>query len=85
MLTEVDYLSPPEIARLLRVDHNKILLWIHRGELRAADVSLNRKRPRYKVAKTDLAAFLARRSTSPEPKPKRRRKRQDSQVIEFYK
>lgn len=80
------FLSPPEIAELLGVGHSKVLAWIMRGELRASDVATVRgQRPRYKVARADLDAFLARRSTTPEPEtPRRRRKKADDQVIQFY-
>jgi excisionase family DNA binding protein len=54
---ERPYLTPPAIARLLRVSPDKVLGWIRRGELRAVDVS-DSLRPRYPVSPDDLDAFL---------------------------
>ena len=81
---EQEYLSPPAIARRLGVSHGKILAWIASGELRAADFATVRgQRPRWRVAETDLTAFLARRTTSPPPE-QRRRRRTKQEVIQFY-
>ena len=83
---ESEFLTPPEVAELLRVSHSKVLTWIGTGDLRASDLASHRgQRPRWKIAKSDLELFLARRAATPEPKPQRRRKRSDDTVIEFYK
>ena len=41
-------------------------------------------RPRYRVAESDLAAFLAARSAGPHPKISRVRRRRDPQIMEFF-
>lgn len=68
------YLIPREIATRLRVSPEKVLGWIRRGELCAINVS-NATRPRYRIDKDDLEAFLRRREVQP-PLPRRRRKRE---------
>jgi excisionase family DNA binding protein len=51
-------LTPPKAAKLLGVHPDKILMWIHSGELRATNVALNSsKRPRYRIQSSDLALF----------------------------
>lgn len=67
------YLTPPEIAKLLRVSQDKILGWIRRAELRAINVS-NRSRPRYRVSRESLEAFLNARAVHPPPPPVRRQR-----------
>ena len=85
--TEEQYFSPPEVAKLLRVGHCKVLSWIHNEELAAIDVSEGRQqRPRWRISCQDLENFLARRATSPPSKSRRRRHRKrDDVVIEFFK
>ena len=70
------YLTPPEVAEILRVSHQKVLGWIHKAELRAVNVG-NGVRPRYRVSREDLDSFLKIREVQPPvPRPKRRRQRQ---------
>src|SRR4051794_24091311 len=45
------FLTPPEIAKVLRVSYEKVLGWIRRGELEAVDVG-NKLRPRYRIARS---------------------------------
>jgi excisionase family DNA binding protein len=83
---EIQFLSPVQVAKLLGVDHSKILTWIRRGELRAVDLSTAQlHRPRYKIASTDLDRFLESRATKPPPsKPPTRKLRKDKAGDEFY-
>lgn len=82
-MTKREFFTPPEIAALLGVNSTKVLGWCRSGELRSANVS-NGRRPRYRIHRDDLQAFLASRSSTPEPRRKPRR-RQSEHVIEFYK
>jgi excisionase family DNA binding protein len=67
------YLTPPEIAKLLRFSQEKVLGWIRRGVLWALDVG-NGRRPRYRVSRTALDDFLkAREFKPPSPRPERKR------------
>ena len=82
---EKQFFSPPEVAELLSVGHDKILHWISSGQLAAVDVSTNRiQRPRWRIAKSALDDFLTRRSSAPPPKKTRRRPRQSAGVHEYY-
>jgi len=63
-------MSPREIARRWGISPDKILAWIHSGELRAIDVATRRGgRPRYLVDVEELAAFEARRAATASPRP----------------
>jgi excisionase family DNA binding protein len=68
------YLTPPEVAKILRVTPEKILGWIRRAELRAVNVG-NGMRPRYRVSREFLDAFLEAREVQPPSKPARRVRR----------
>lgn len=67
------YLTPPEIAKLLRVSHEKLIGWIRRGELAAVNVG-NGTRPRFRISQESLDAFLRRREVQPIPKAMPRRR-----------
>ena len=69
------WLTPIEISRELNIGEVKVLGFIHRGELRAVDVSTSRgERPRWRISRSDLQRFLDGRACAPSvPAPKRRR------------
>lgn len=67
------YLTPPEIAKRLRVSNQKVLGWIRRAELKAVNVG-NGFRPRYRISPDSFALFLASREVQP-PAPHVRRQR----------
>src|SRR5437868_6901944 len=69
---ERQYLTPPDIAKLLRVSPEKVLGWICRGELKAVNVS-NGFRPRFRVSRDKLDAFFAAREVQPPPAHPRRK------------
>lgn len=54
-------LSPPEVAKRLRVKPDKVIGWIRSGRLRAVDVGNGRRRPRFRIDPADLADFLESR------------------------
>ncbi|MGA2067818.1 MAG: helix-turn-helix domain-containing protein [Thermoguttaceae bacterium] len=66
-------LTPPELARQLRVDVHTVLGWIGNGELRAVNVGTRGKRPRWRIDPADVVVFEQRRAAQPEVKPLRRR------------
>ena len=77
------YLTPPEVAELLRVDPDKVRRWIARGELRAFNVaSSGCVRPRWRIDPDDLTAFTERRT--PTVRGQRATRRADG-VYEFFK
>ena len=67
------YLTPPEIAKLLRVSSEKVLNWIRKAELKAVNVSEG-FRPRYRIRREDLHLFLRSREVQP-PAPRASRVR----------
>ena len=79
------FLTPPQISRQLGVSAEKIIGWIRRGELKAADVSDKPGvgRPRYRIDPADLVTFLNSRTPTTPSKPPRRRRR-DPAVTEFF-
>jgi len=70
-----EFLTPPELARLLRCRESKVLAWIRSGRLRACNLSDGR-RPRYRVRREDLDQFLAGESVVPATRPERRSRRE---------
>ena len=68
---EPEFLTPPQVAKVMGVNPDKVRAWIRAGTLRATDVSEG-TRPRYRVARTDVERFLeGRRKVTP---PASRRK-----------
>jgi len=69
-------LTPPQVAKLLAVDVDRVRRWIRSGRLRGIDVSENpgTGRPRFRVMREDLDAFMAGRIVGPPP-PRRPRRR----------
>jgi len=65
------FLTPPEIARSLRVSETKVAAWIRSGRLRAYNVSEG-QRPKYRIRGDDLDSFLAGRTVTPPTRPVRR-------------
>jgi len=77
-------LTPPQVAKRLRVSPDKVLAWIRSGELRAVDVaSRGASRPRYRVTLDELRVFENRRSTHSSPTPPPRRSR-DTNVKRYF-
>jgi excisionase family DNA binding protein len=80
------HLSPVAVARQLGVRDAKVVGWIKRGELRAANLaSVTGGKPRYRISPEALREFLAGREVVPGGRPAvRRRRRKDESVIEFF-
>jgi len=78
------FLTPPQVAEELGVRPHKVLAFIRNGELKASDLSERPGgRPRWKIARTDLQAFLDARA-APKPSRPRRRAKQPKGVEVFY-
>lgn len=60
-------LTPPQVARMLKVDSHKIIQWIDSGELAAVNLAVRKdgSRPRYKISLAALKAFEQARATAP--------------------
>lgn len=71
MTADREYLTVPDIARMLHCRPAKIIGWIRAGRLRAVDLS-DGGRPRFRVRKADLDAYLDDRQVVPQTRPARR-------------
>lgn len=73
--SEKAYLTPSQVAREIGVQGDTVLAWIHSRQLLALDVSRGAgERPRWRIDRRDLEAFLSKRRTvSPPPVAERRR------------
>ena len=76
-------LTPPEVARQLRVSADKVRTWISAGELAAIDVATRRGgRPRWRIDPKAIEDFERRRQAIPVTTT-RRRKRQEESKTDF--
>lgn len=79
------YLTPPEVARRLRVNPNKVLRWLRSGALAGFDVSEGAQRPRFRITPEALADFIASRAIKAKQEPSlRRRSRKQAATAEFF-
>ena len=67
-----EYLTPPQIAKLLGINPDKVRKWIMSGEMRAANVSDSDQRPRWRVHRDDFRECLAKRANRPTSVVRRR-------------
>lgn len=76
--------TPPTLAQHWGVAPEKIIAWIRRGELRAANITSDpHGRPRYIIRPEWVDEFLAsRQPVPPTPRPKRRRK--SAAEVDFF-
>lgn len=65
MPSEMRWTTPPEVARRLGVNCDKVRGWIRAGELKATNVG-DQSRPLWRICPAELRAFLNRRSNSAE-------------------
>jgi hypothetical protein len=79
-------ITPPELAAAWGVSVEKILSFIHSGELRAINAASpgRNQRPRFLIGVTDVEDFERRRAASPAPKQPQRAKRQVANAGDFY-
>lgn len=78
-------MTPPEVARYLRVGRDKVLGMIRTGILPAVNVAgESSTRPRYVIQPTDLELFIARRAAVAMPRSPRRRRRTQAIGKEWF-
>lgn len=71
-MTNERFLSPPQIAKILGISPDKVLAFIHKGELKAVNTSLS-DRSRWKVDPDDFKTFCDSRSNRASMTPARRK------------
>jgi hypothetical protein len=71
--------SVRDLCKHYEVGGHTVLAWIHRGDLKAVNVSRNPGgRPKWRITQAALDAFEALRThTPPPPRPRRRHRRED--------
>jgi excisionase family DNA binding protein len=81
---EPSYLTPPQVAKYLRVNPATVIAWIRSGELVASNLSRKRGgRPRYRISREALDAFLRARQPNAGKPRKRGRAAGGGKVIQF--
>lgn len=72
----MEFLTPKQVAELLQCRLEHVYSWVNSGKLKACDISETAAgRPRWRINRTDLDAFLESRR-NPQPRvyrPRRRR------------
>jgi len=66
------YLTPPAVGKILGVTPERVIAWIRAGKLRGINLGDGPKRPRYRIDRDDLDAFLRAREVTTRPKQVRR-------------
>jgi excisionase family DNA binding protein len=79
--SQEEFLTPPEAARLIRVDPIKIIRAIRRGELKAPDVAEpGSTRPRYRIPRGEFQRWLESRLPCATLKTRRQRRKTRAKV-----
>jgi len=80
------FLTPPEVADDLRVGGDKVLEWVHNGELGAINVARKgTSRPRWRIPQDAYEAFKrSRQAVPPAPPTKRVRRKTTGDVVKFF-
>jgi excisionase family DNA binding protein len=74
--------TPSELARILRVNADRVRAWIRSGEMPALNLASKRcVRPRFVVLPHHLAAFERKRAAALPPRPPRRERKS---AIDYY-
>jgi len=73
-MDKAKYLTPPQVARQLGTDCNRVLLWIRSGALKAFNLSEG-NRARWKISPADLETFLESKSNRATAEPPKRARR----------
>jgi excisionase family DNA binding protein len=62
-----EFLTVPEVAKLLRVRPDKVLTWVRSGKLKGFNVAeKENSQPRYRVSREALGDFIHRRTEYPQ-------------------
>lgn len=78
-----DYLTVPEVAKILKSSEDTIRDWINNGQLTASN--LGTERNRYFIQRDELNRFLMLRQVEPPPPRNRRKKKEDGNEFRRYR
>ena len=81
---ERTHVTPRDICDSVGLGIETVLGWIHSGELKASNIAKSSLRPRWRIEKVDLKAFLDARSNqaaSKSTKPARRRSKPSREYV----
>lgn len=76
MCDECRYLTPPEYAKRLGVDPERVRAWIRKGTLRAVNVGDGTRRSRFRISPDAIREFEEKRSGKEPEAPPRRKPRE---------
>ncbi len=79
----IDYLTPPQVAKELRVSPDTVRAWVASKALYAVNLGKGKVRPRIRITRESLDAFISTRSVSALAATKRRPAR--GEYTEYYK
>jgi excisionase family DNA binding protein len=79
-------LTVEQVAERYSVNATTVLMWIHRGELRAVNVgrSPGKRKPRWRISESALSAFEESRTSAAPVERAPRRRRQPEGIVKFY-
>lgn len=78
-----DYLTPGDVAALLKASPETVLGWIRKCELRASNLNKAGARPRWIIERSAVSEFLQKRQPKP-PQKRSQRRKQEPGVIEYF-
>lgn len=78
------YLTPPEIGKLLGCNSERIRGWIRSGELSAINLGNSKRRPRWRITQAAFDDFLNRRSNVATAKPSTGRRRMHLEAVKAF-
>jgi len=79
-----EWLTPPQLAEEIGVHADRVRGWIATGELRAVNLADSKARPRWRIHREAIEAFLAGRSNAPAADRPRRRRKSLGSTTEFF-
>jgi excisionase family DNA binding protein len=78
--------TPPQLAKELGVEAEKVLRWIKAGELRAVNTATrpNGKRPRWRISRDAIADFERRRASKATRRPPRPKRQPENDSRDYF-
>lgn len=77
-------LTVADVSQMLNTSDDHVNTLIRTGRLKACNIGCGSKRPRWRVTREAVEAFIAGNTGTPAKPAKRARKRRDPAIVEFY-